>query len=176
MDSDRLNKWLTPLANIGVLVGLAVLIFEIRQNNELTLAQIEQIRSESLLEWRQEQALNDHLAPVIAKGRQFISEFSDKPINEMGALEKQQAFAKSLEMFDPVERVRAEALLFRSFWDFETLYFQYKRGLVSESYWNERIVPGIIQDAPQWKAVTGGRLLGRKEFRDEVERILSTAE
>ena len=178
MDSGRMNNWLTSLANIGVLVGLAVLIFEIRQNNELTLAQIEQSRSESLLQWRDERALNDHVAPIIAKGQQFMLEVSDKPLNEMSALEEQTALEKSLEMFDPVERERAEAILFRSFWDFETLYFQYKRGLVSDSYWNERIAPAIMGDVPQWRAVVGGQFedLGRSEFRDEIERLLSTAE
>ena len=178
MDSDRLNNWLTQLANIGVLVGLAVLIVEIRQNNELTLAQIEQSRSESLLQWRDERALNDHVAPIIAKGQRFFLEVSDKPQDEMSALEKQAAFERALEMFESVERVRARQILFRDYWDYETLYFQYKRGLVSDSYWNERIVPAIINSAPQWKAVVGEQLeeLGRSEFRDEIERVLSTAE
>lgn len=178
MDSEQLNKWLTSLANIGVLAGLAVLVFEIRQNNELTLAQIEQSRSETLLQWRQEPALNPHLASIMAKGQQFVSEVSDKPFNEMDNSEKQEVVEKTLEMFDPVERVGAVAFVFRSFWDFETLYFQYKRGLVSESYWNERIVPAIISDAPAWKAAVGIQYeeLGRKEFRDEVERLLKTVE
>lgn len=35
MDSDKINKWLTLGANIGILVGLALVIFEIRQNSEL---------------------------------------------------------------------------------------------------------------------------------------------
>ncbi len=50
MNSERLNTWLTLLANFGVIVGLGVLIYEVRQNNELTLAEIEQSRSEALLE------------------------------------------------------------------------------------------------------------------------------
>ena len=32
MNLDSLNKWLTLLANFGVLIGLTVVIFEIRQN------------------------------------------------------------------------------------------------------------------------------------------------
>ena len=34
MNSDRLNKWLTLIANIGVLVGLVVLVYEVRQNTQ----------------------------------------------------------------------------------------------------------------------------------------------
>jgi len=35
MDSERINRWLTLIANIGILIGVALLIFEIRQNSDL---------------------------------------------------------------------------------------------------------------------------------------------
>jgi hypothetical protein len=35
VDFDRLNKWLTLAANIGVLVGIALLVVEVRQNQEI---------------------------------------------------------------------------------------------------------------------------------------------
>ncbi len=37
----RLQSWLTVLANIGVVLGLVVLIFEVRQNAALTRLSIE---------------------------------------------------------------------------------------------------------------------------------------
>ena len=40
MNLDQLNKWLTLLANTGVLVGLFVVILELRQNDESLNAQI----------------------------------------------------------------------------------------------------------------------------------------
>jgi hypothetical protein len=39
MDADRLNKWLTLGANLGVLVGIILLILEIDQNRQAILAQ-----------------------------------------------------------------------------------------------------------------------------------------
>ena len=39
MDTDRLNRWLTLGANVGVLLGIAFLAIELRQNNELLAAQ-----------------------------------------------------------------------------------------------------------------------------------------
>lgn len=39
MDSDRLNKWLTLAANIGVIAGIVFLVLELRQNTELMRAQ-----------------------------------------------------------------------------------------------------------------------------------------
>jgi hypothetical protein len=35
LDFDRLNKWLTLGANLGVLVGIILLVMEIRQNQEI---------------------------------------------------------------------------------------------------------------------------------------------
>ena len=34
MNSDRLNNWLTLVANMGVLLGLVVLVYEVRQNTQ----------------------------------------------------------------------------------------------------------------------------------------------
>lgn len=67
MNSDRLNKWLTLGANLGVLLGLAVLIFEIHQNNALMQAQIEESRSEALVAWRWQVVGNEVIAGVYAK-------------------------------------------------------------------------------------------------------------
>ena len=39
MDSERVNQWLTLGANIGVLVGIGLLIFELQQNREMIRAQ-----------------------------------------------------------------------------------------------------------------------------------------
>ena len=39
MDSDRLNRWLTLGANVGVLVGIILLVFELSQNQEMMRAQ-----------------------------------------------------------------------------------------------------------------------------------------
>ena len=42
MDSSKLNSWLTLAANIGVLVGLLLLVVEIRQNTAASQAQTAQ--------------------------------------------------------------------------------------------------------------------------------------
>ena len=40
MDTDRLNRWLTLLANIGVIAGIGFLALEVRQNNQQLETQI----------------------------------------------------------------------------------------------------------------------------------------
>lgn len=42
MDSDRLNRWMTLAANIGVLIGIFLLIVELQQNTESTELQAAQ--------------------------------------------------------------------------------------------------------------------------------------
>jgi len=42
MNSDRLNRWITLAANIGVLVGIFLLIVELQQNTESTELQAAQ--------------------------------------------------------------------------------------------------------------------------------------
>ena len=177
MDSGRLNIWLASLANIGVLVGLAVLIMEIRQTNELTMAQIEQSRSEAFVNWSQEVALSDHLAPLMAKVNQQVIDMYGEFDVRVDAAKMQEAMASILDVLEPVDQIRLTSLVLRDYWDYENLYFQYRRNLVSEDYWSERVVPAIIGKAPQWKGVNGGNLpVGRSEFNDEVERLLSTDE
>jgi hypothetical protein len=61
LNSDKLNNWLTLLANVGVVIGLALLIYELRQSQDLAetnaavrrydqiqLAQVAMATSESL--------------------------------------------------------------------------------------------------------------------------------
>ena len=45
---ERLNRWLTLAANVGVLLGLVVLIVEVRQNAALTRAAMDQQKTDLL--------------------------------------------------------------------------------------------------------------------------------
>ncbi|MGB3626888.1 MAG: hypothetical protein WA989_13725 [Henriciella sp.] len=47
---DRINRWLTLAANLGVLLGLIVLIVEVRQNASLTRAAMDQQKNDFLAE------------------------------------------------------------------------------------------------------------------------------
>lgn len=47
---DRINRWLTLGANIGVVLGLIILIVEVRQNAELTRAGMEHSMNDLLAE------------------------------------------------------------------------------------------------------------------------------
>ena len=75
------------VANTGVLIGLILLVVEIRQSNLLALADIEQTRSDSLLQWRREWVTNDHIVPMLLERRSFLSmeEYSSLDVAERQA-------------------------------------------------------------------------------------------
>ena len=159
MQSNKLDRWLTLVTNISVLIGIILLIVEINQNNELVRIQIEQTRSDTYVAWQREVASGDHVAPLFAK------------------LEVQDGGLFSnldLAQLDPVEMQRIRAIAAARFYDYETLYAQYERGFVSDEYWKQRIVPAIRNWAPVWeKLFRTDELSMRQDFKDEIVRINS---
>ena len=67
MDSDRLNRWLTLVANVGVLVGLILILFELNQNSDLMRSQIVQSRGELMETRYRESQHSDYWPAIIAK-------------------------------------------------------------------------------------------------------------
>lgn len=51
MNSDRLNRWLTLGANVGVIAGIIFLGFELRQNNQLLVEQARYSMLENQKQW-----------------------------------------------------------------------------------------------------------------------------
>ena len=175
MNLDRLNRWLTLGANLGVLLGLGALIVEINQSNAIAIAEMEQARSDGLREWRQEWATNDHLAPLFVKFESILKKkgTSLNPTAGLDVHERQAVVSAALDELDPVERQRLQFAVISEYWDYENLYAQYKRGLITEEYWRDRGVGGVLNRAPLWKAIVSRGLPGgRQSFNDEIERLL----
>jgi len=47
MNADNVNRWLTLGTNVGVVIGLILLLVELDQNSDLVRAQIHQARSDT---------------------------------------------------------------------------------------------------------------------------------
>ena len=69
MNADNVNKWLTLSANVGVVIGLVLLIVEIGQNTEMMRAQINQSRTDTAISEQQAVFNSDHVPAVFAKIR-----------------------------------------------------------------------------------------------------------
>jgi hypothetical protein len=67
MNADKLNSWLTLGANVGVVIGLALLVYEINQNTEMMQAQINQSRTDTALSEQQAVYTTDHVPSMLAK-------------------------------------------------------------------------------------------------------------
>ncbi len=67
MNTDRLNRWLTLGANIGVLIGIVLLVIEVRQNNENLVAQARATYHASFSDIWGMAAEDSKLAEIIAK-------------------------------------------------------------------------------------------------------------
>ncbi len=67
MNADKLNSWLTLGANIGVVIGLALLVYEINQNTEMMQAQINQGRTDTALSEQQAGYNSDYMPRIIVK-------------------------------------------------------------------------------------------------------------
>jgi hypothetical protein len=77
VDSSKLNSWLTLAANIGVLVGLLLLVVEIRQNTAASQAQTAQAIIDSSRNFLVGIAMDEDFARIREAGQSDISSLSD---------------------------------------------------------------------------------------------------
>jgi len=66
MKTDRVNSWLTLVANVGIVVGLFLVAFQIKQEADLTKVQLFSDHTNSRREWNQAMMGNDPMT-VVAK-------------------------------------------------------------------------------------------------------------
>jgi hypothetical protein len=109
MKSEKLNSWLALGANIGVLIGILLLVYELNQNREMTAAQIRNEAAASRINIALSRANNGELADIVFRA-QFVGE----------------------EM-TPVERSRYEAWAGANFRDWENVSYQHRQGLLDDS-------------------------------------------
>ncbi len=84
MNTDNVNKWLTLSANIGVVIGLVLLIVEIGQNTEMMRAQINQSRTEAAQSEQQATYNSDYMPAILVK-RDKGERLSDEEIRRYRA-------------------------------------------------------------------------------------------
>jgi hypothetical protein len=154
MTADSVNRWLTLLANVGVVIGLVLLLIELDQNNDLARAQIHQDRSDAWVANRFARADSGLALPATLK---FVEAgFPD----DLSAMEK----------LTPIEAARMRDVLSAFQGDYDNLFYQYQNGYLDDEYYRYMIEPSIRTLAPWWKKY---ETPGRPSFEKEVERILA---
>ena len=154
MNADSLNKWLTLGANIGVVVGLILLLFELNQNSDLLRAQIHQARSDTWVTNRLERAESVSTLPTLLTFYEAEDKYN----------------LNALENLTPIEAERVKDIFSAFLGDYDNLFYQYQHGYLDDEYYEFSIVPSIKYCAPWWKKL---ELTGRPSFQEEIERIIS---
>ena len=67
MKTEKVNSWLTLGANVGVLIGLILLVIEIRQNTNMMQAQMSQSRSETARSGLQATYNSEYIPSIMIK-------------------------------------------------------------------------------------------------------------
>ena len=71
MDSDKLNDWLTLVANVGVIAGIVFLAIEVRQNSEAVRAQTRAQLTDQVVELLSVNMNDKEYASVLMRGNQL---------------------------------------------------------------------------------------------------------
>ncbi len=150
LESDKLNRWLTLGANIGVIAGLIFLALEIRHAQMAMQSQAFQTRALDAIAWDLEMAKDEDL------GRMLI-------LIESGNLDPDSLSESDWQI--------AYFLLDGARIDTDNEHYQYQNGFLDSGFYNGVTVPMIRFYAPIWRRF--GVREGRPEFRREVDRILT---
>ena len=94
MASEKINSWLTFGANLGVIVGLILLIIEIRQNTEMMQAQMNQSRTEAA-QSEQQATYNSDYMPAIFVKRDTGEQLSDEQLRRYEAY--MRSFSRNMD-------------------------------------------------------------------------------
>jgi hypothetical protein len=105
MNMDKLNRWLTLGANVGVLLGIFFLAFELRQNNAL-------LQSEASIAYVE---MRSHGLSDTAKDRAYLGTF-------LKAIEGEE--------LTPVESLSLDFHYWSLFVNWEWEYEQYSKGVL----------------------------------------------
>ena len=142
MNSDQANKWLTLLANFGVVIGLALLIYELRLSQNLAETEAAVRRLDQMNIAQVELATNELIVPI-----------------------REKALAEGAQSLSLIERSRLQAWEAAVRHRMRSQYIEYDRGFL-----DKKTADSIIRDAakflPYWEDV--GYELGDTEFEQAI--------
>jgi hypothetical protein len=153
VESDRLARWLAIGANLGVLIGLLLLVAELKQSRDMMRAQIRHELAMGIVDLLQTPANNDQLADVLFRG-------------------------VSGEALSPTESFQFEMRTNALFRYWEDVHYQYRVGLYDDAeFERQREAWRVSLERSRltrnyWCKV---RLLYSPEFAGEMDGLLVTS-
>ena len=150
MNLEKLNDWLTLLANVGVVVGLVAVLLELRHSSQVAEVAAYQTRMAEIQEINLELALSDDLASILVK-------FDEEGVAGLSA----------------EERLRTRAWYQHILRQMQGQYYQYQNGFLERSVIDttlDDIANGIYQN---WEHLGLLGAIEIPEWRDEIEKALT---
>ena len=145
MDSAKVNSWLALLANLGVVVGLALLIYEVRESQKLAETEATVGRLNQMQVARLEFAMNEFLIPI-----------------------KVKALTGGVHSLSPVELLRLQEWEKSVRLRMLSQYVQYTQGYIDQSI-ADGVVNAAAEDLPYWEEL--GFELGNDEFNQAIKNV-----
>ena len=149
MDTGRTNNWISLAANVGVIVSILFLAYEINQSTRATIAAASQGLTDQSIFFFDAQLDHAVISQAVYKQRTG---------DELSAYELHQL----------------DLLQHMNFRLFENAFLQYRRGFYEETEWERyrRIIAGLMANNPSanqmWERTKGG---WTDEFVEEVESL-----
>ncbi len=150
MGSEKVNRWLTLGANIGVLIGIILLIAELNQNRDMIRAQTRNDLSQQMSNRLLSVGTNSQMASVLRRARNG---------EELTADEEYQAYI----------------YLIANMRDWENIHYQYRHGMFDEHEFDAEKFAwrGVINNSKVFERNWCGiRLNFSAEFLAEIESML----
>ena len=144
MNSEKLNSWLAVLANFGVVVGLVLLTYELREAQHFAETEAQVRRLDQMQEAQRELAMSESLANIRVRAQ-------SGGIDTLSADELYR-----LQRWEYSVRLRMNSQ-----------YIQYVRGYLDEDTAN-RIVQSAVDGLPYWEEL--GYELGESDFEQAIKR------
>lgn len=125
MNTERVNSWLGLVANLGVIIGLVLLAYEVNQSTRATTGAMSQSLTEQSLDFFTLKIDSDTVAKATYK----------------------QSLGEDLDDYEKYQLGQHQYFNFRVF---ENAFLQYRRGLYDDTEWEKyrRIIANIIQTDP----------------------------
>lgn len=151
MNLDNLNKWLTLLANFGVLLGIVFLAYEIRQNTDSLQSQTR--------------------ATLFAGAQEELWKNMDYPDVTLNMLPDDRELTGE-------EKARLDAWLTAAMRAREYAWVEFQRGNVDSGHWRGeseviRLILGTERTRGWWTNIA--RPTFRPDFATEVDEIISSS-
>ena len=147
---DTINKWLTLAANVGVLIGIFFVGYELRQTNRFEEAQTRQAISDAAIDELLRMAENEHLLAAAEKAN------SNQPVSAEEATANQLMAAARMRRW-------------------ENIHYQYRMGLYSAEDMTGNIESwGAVMCLPRFRAFwTARRNQFNEDFAATIDQVIS---